>query len=229
MGPSLHPFQLPPTHRLTGPTSNSHRRTIWTGRSPHRFLSPFHADATRHDRCDYPHLLDFLAAVLSFCSELSCASSHLPVLVHHLFFLLQVLSTVSLRVPTPPPCPLTDQLPIPTYPWPPFLLVPAAAYLRSVPLRRISNVRHGGAEIEASAACRLPKGVGDRQKRFGWLSHLPFLFDLPCLVAFFSPLRCDLFFLCRVSLWVALYDNLQHVLGGKRRDLGTGRKKGFRV
>lgn len=41
---------------------------------------------------------------------------------------------------------------------------------------------------------------------------MPFFFDLPCLLAFFSPLRRDLFFLYCASLWVTLYDNLRHVL-----------------
>lgn len=128
------------------------------------------------------------------------------------FFLLQVLFPVSLRASP------QGQLPIPH---PPRVSVSAAAvaYLRSVPLRRISNVssrrcgngsghRRRGLQ---TADCRR-EGVGDRQKRFRWLSHVPFFFDLPCLLAFFSPLRRDLFFLYCASLWVTLYDNLRHVL-----------------
>lgn len=117
----------------------------------------------------------------------------------------------------------------------PFLLPPSHI---SAPSRSVASptFRHGGAEMAAGidvGACRRQtagrEGVGDRQKRFRWLSHVPFFFDLPCLLAFFSPLRRDLFFLYCASLWVTLYDNLRHVLdmGGKRRDLGIGRE-GFR-
>lgn len=124
-GTILHPFQPPPTHRLTGPTSTSHRRTIWTGRSPHRFLSPFHADATRHDRCDHPHLSDFLAAVLPFCSNRLVR----PVLTwfHHLFSFCKSCPPSHCVSPHPPPHRPPSCRSPPTYPWPPFLLVPTAA------------------------------------------------------------------------------------------------------
>lgn len=51
--PSLHPSCQSDPPDLTGPTS--HRRTVWTGRSPHRFLSPIKFPRP-WDRCDRPHL-----------------------------------------------------------------------------------------------------------------------------------------------------------------------------
>lgn len=51
--PSLHPSCQSDPPDLTRPTS--HRRTVWTGRSPHRFLSPIKFPRP-WDRCDRPHL-----------------------------------------------------------------------------------------------------------------------------------------------------------------------------
>lgn len=123
-----------------------------------------------------------------------------------------------------PHTPREGQLPIPHPPW---VSVSAAAVASP-------TFRHGGAEMAAGidvGACRLQtagrEGVGDRQNRFRWLSHVPFLFDLPCLLAFFSPLRRDLFFpLLRVPLGHALRHNSRHVLGYGRKTKGFGNWKG---
>lgn len=226
--PSLHPSCQSDPPDLTGPTS--HRRTVWTGRSPHRFLSPFKFPRP-WDRCDRPHLLNFLAVVLPFCSSLSpCATRHLSVLVLPLIFSF-------CKSCSPSHCmrPHRGSCRSHTPPGSPFLPPPSHISLRPAPshLQRFVTAVRKWQRVSTSGACRLQtagrEGVGDRQKRFRWLSHVPFFFDLPCLLAFFSPLRRDLFFLYCASLWVTLYDNLRHVLdmGGKRRDLGIGRE-GFR-
>lgn len=148
--PSLHPV-LPSQDRPTWfdrPLPPSRRPTVSTERSPRP--QPF---PRRCDRCDRPHPLDFLAAVglailsLYFLSDV-CLGVTTP---RFLLFLVRV----SRFCPSCRPSGLTAAAVLLLSPQTryrgtqPLASVSAAAvaYLRSVPLRRISNVRHCGAEM----------------------------------------------------------------------------------
>lgn len=205
-------------HRPTVPPSRC--PTVSTERSPRGLLSPFKFPHP-WDRYDRPRLLDFLAAVPPFCSSHSpCTSCHPSVLVSppRVSFFSSCESHVCLRL-------AVRRVSLPCSCRSPLLAsvsAAAVAYLRSVPLRRIPNVRHGGWCGDGIwPDCRSKLTI-----RFGWLSHVAFLFDLPQLQAFFSPLRCDLFFLCYASLQVTLYDNLRPRAGYGRKTNGFANWKG---
>lgn len=189
--PSLHPSCQSDPPDLTSPTS--HRRTVWTGRSPHRFLSPFKFPRP-WDRCDRPHLFNFLAVVLPFCSSGSpCATRHLSVLVSplhvflHVFFLLQVLSPVSLRAsPHPQRRAAADPTPLGLR----FCHRRRISPLRPAPshLQRFVTVVRKWQRVSTSglADCRMQKGGSWRSaKTLPLAFSCAFLIRLALLVGFF--------------------------------------------
>lgn len=174
---------------------------------------------------------------MRFCSSRSpCATRHLSVLVSplhvflHIFFLVQVMSPVSLRAsPHPQRGAAAD-------PTPPLGLrfCRRRRISRSVPLRRISNVSFTAvrkwqrASTSGLADCRLQEG---RELEIGKIASAGFLMCLSyltCLACWlFSLLYAAIcFFLYCASLWVTLYDNSRHVLGYGRKTKGFGNWKG---